>query len=268
MSWLSCDRWNILDLVGVIGKGTVPTFLLCDVDMTWAEKLRSQLMAAGHRTTVTAIIVKAIAVAQRRHPDTRTAHLPFGRVVTFHDIVAGFTVERFVSSRPSVFLGTIKNPDTKSVEQIALELRDYAERDIGEIPQLHVEHRFSSMPWLIRRLIIYLGMLLPPIRLRYMGATFGVSSLGKFGIRALIPPCVCTSTFGVGAVEQRAVVKDGKVDVRPMMTLTLNFDHRLIDGAPAARFLDEVRNLLEGDLETCIAEDGAGETGGLVSADQ
>jgi pyruvate dehydrogenase E2 component (dihydrolipoamide acetyltransferase) len=88
-----------------------------------------------------------------------------------------------------------------------------------------------------------------------MGATFGLSSLGKLGVKALIPPCASTSTFGVGEVEQRPVVCDGKIVIRPMMTITLNFDHRMIDGAPAARFLQDIKALLEGGLEQYVNEE-------------
>lgn len=89
-----------------------------------------------------------------------------------------------------------------------------------------------------------------------MGATFGLSSLGKFGIKAIIPPCASTSTFGVGAMEERPVVREGKIEIRQIFTLTLNFDHRAIDGAPAARFLKDIIGLLEGGLEQHLpAED-------------
>jgi hypothetical protein len=105
------------------------------------------------------------------------------------------------------------------------------------------------MPWFFRRFILFLGKRYPWIRLRYMGATFGLSTLGKFGVRILVPPCVTTSTFGIGEVEDRPVVRDGKIEIRKMMTIALNFDHRVIDGAPAARFMADVRSLMEGGLE-------------------
>jgi hypothetical protein len=68
----------------------------------------------------------------------------------------------------------------------------------------------------------------------------------------LIPPCVTTSTIGVGEVEERAVVRDGRIEIRPMVTIILNFDHRLMDGAPAARFMSDVKKLLEGGMENYI----------------
>lgn len=254
-SWLARARWNVLDMINVIGRGSVPTYMFYEIDMTWAETLRAELKEKGVKVTATAILLKAIGIAQRLHPASRTAILPWGRTVTFNDIVAGFTVERYVGQQPAVFFGSIEAPDSKPLVQVAEELRAYGEDDITTVPQLDIEHRFNNMPWLFRRFILWLGMRFPKVRLRYMGATFGVSSLGKFGCRGLIPPCVSTSTFGVGCVEPRAVVREGNIVVRPMMTLILNFDHRLIDGGPAARFMQDVQKLLEGDLQAYIEEE-------------
>lgn len=254
LTWLARCRWNVLDMINIVGKNSVPTYLFCDVDASWAENLRKRYLEKGKKITLTAILLKAIAIAQRTHPASRTTILPWGRTAILHDIVAGFTVERFVGSQPAVFFGAIDAPDSKPIEKIASELQEYAAEEFQDVHHLGQQHRFNNMPWLLRRLILGLGLRYPQIRLRYMGATFGLSSLGKFGIKALIPPCVSTSTFGIGAVEPRPIVKDGKIEVRPMFTITLNFDHRAIDGAPAARFLKDVIALIEGGLETYLDE--------------
>lgn len=247
-------RWNVLDMITVVAKGSVPTYMFMDIDMTWAENLRSQFKLFGRKVTVTAILLKAIGVAQRGHPDSRTAALPFGKRAILHDIVAGFTVERFVGSQPAVFFGAIDAPDTKPLEVISDELKSYSEQEMPDVQHLAKQHWFNYMPWLFRQIIIWFGQRFPAFRLRHMGATFGLSSLGKFGVKAIIPPCASTSTFGVGEVEYRPVVRDGMIEIRPMMTITLNFDHRIIDGAPAARFLSDVRNLMEGGLEAHITD--------------
>lgn len=254
-SWLARCRWNVLDMINVIGRGSVPTYMFYEIDMTWAEQLRLQLKEKGIKVTATAILLKAIGIAQRLHPASRTAILPWGRTVTFNDIVAGFTVERYVGQQPAVFFGSIESPDTKPLVQVAEELRAYGEDEISTVPQLDIEDRFNNMPWLFRQFILWLGLRFPKVRLRYMGATFGLSSLGKFGCRGLIPPCVSTSTFGVGTIEPRAVVREGAIVIRPMMTLILNFDHRLIDGGPAARFMQDVQRLVEGELQSHIEEE-------------
>jgi pyruvate/2-oxoglutarate dehydrogenase complex dihydrolipoamide acyltransferase (E2) component len=242
-------------MINVIGEKSVPTYMFVDVDASWMENLRQKYSKRGLKITATAILLKAIAIAQRTHPMSRTTALPWGRTAVLHDIVAGFTVERFVESHPAVFFGAIEKPDSKPLEEIAKELKEYGQAPMKDIEQLDVQNRFNNMPWLFRRFILWLGMRYPAVRLRYMGATVGISSLGKLGIKGLIPPCVSTSTFGVGAVEERPVVKDGKIEIRPMFTLILNFDHNLIDGAPAARFLNDIIALLEGGLEQHIDVD-------------
>ena len=254
-SKLSRLRWNILDMVNIVGGDSVPTYFFQDIDMTWIEELRSTLGKHGIRVTATAFLLKAIAIAQRAHPDTRTAMLPFGRTVVFNDIVAGFTVERFIGSQPTLFFGAIQEPDTKSISDISEELRAHAEQPIEKVWGMNLQDRFTKMPWFLRRLILWIGLQNPAIRLKCLGATFGLSSLGKFGLTAMIPPCVSTSTFGVGSIEKRPVVREGKIEVRKMMTLTLNFDHRIMDGAPAARFLNDVQKLLEGGLEKYLQEE-------------
>ena len=81
----------------------------------------------------------------------------------------------------------------------------------------------------------------------YSGGTFTVSNLGMFGIdefTAIVnPPQV--GILAVGSMTDTPVVRDGQVVVRPMMNLVLTYDHRVIDGAPAAQFLSRVKELLE-----------------------
>ena len=253
-SWFVRSRWNILDLIGFLRGNSVATYLFTDIDMTWEEKIRLEFYEQGLKATVTAFLIKAIAIAQRGHPDSRTALMPWGQTITIENIVAGFTCEKEVPGGQAVYIGVIENPDTKSLVHISSELREYAVQDIKDVPQLALEERFNHMPWLIRRLILAAGLFLPWIRFSVMPASFGITSLGKLSITTVIPPCVNTSTFGVGKIEERAVVRNGQIEIRPMMTLVLNFDHRLIDGAPAARFLNDVQRLMEGGLAGYLHE--------------
>ena len=255
LSKLPRPRLNVLDLINIIGRDSVPTYLFCDIDMTWAETKRKEMKNNGLPVTVTAFLLKAIGIAQRAHPESRTAALPWGRAVTFSDIVAGFTVERFVGNQPAVFLGAIDNPDTKSIEEITTELQSYASSDMTDVRHLELQTRFNNLPTWIRHCILWAGLRYPKVRLKFQGATFGLSSIGKWGMNGLIPPCVSTSTFGVGQIEERAVVRDGQIVIRPIMTIILNFDHRIIDGAPAARFMTDVKRLLEGGLANYLQAD-------------
>ena len=81
----------------------------------------------------------------------------------------------------------------------------------------------------------------------YEGGTFTVTNLGMFGVSsftAIINPPQC-AILAVGEVSLRAIACDDGIVARPMMTLTLSADHRIVDGAVGARFLQEVKGLLE-----------------------
>ncbi len=79
------------------------------------------------------------------------------------------------------------------------------------------------------------------------GGTFTISNLGMFGVEQFVavlnPPQA--AILAVGATEDRPVVRDGEVVVRPMLTLTLTVDHRAVDGAPAAGFLRTLKAFVE-----------------------
>ena len=79
------------------------------------------------------------------------------------------------------------------------------------------------------------------------GGTFTITNLGMFEVDAFTPVINLPelAILGVGRIQPKAVVVDGKVVVRQMMTLSLTFDHRLVDGAPAARFLQRIKGLVE-----------------------
>lgn len=239
-------RRNVLDLLTVFGKSAATCHLFIDIDMTWAESQRKRLEELGHRVTVTAILLKAIAIAQLHHPASRTFCLPGSRTVTYNDIVAGFTVERLIENEPIVFFGEIEKPHQKSIIEISNELNAYSHAELFSVNKLRQQVMFANLPSIIRKILFFLALNLPPIRLLCMSATFGLSSLGALKVSKVAGPGVCTSVFGIGAVEQRVVVRDQQIVVRPMMSMSLNFDQRAMDGALAASFLDDVKNLLEG----------------------
>ncbi len=79
------------------------------------------------------------------------------------------------------------------------------------------------------------------------GGTFTVTNLGMHEIDAFTPIINLpeAAILGVGRIQPKPVVRDGEIVVRQMWTLSLVFDHRLVDGAPAARFLQRIKQLIE-----------------------
>ncbi|MBL6966416.1 MAG: 2-oxo acid dehydrogenase subunit E2, partial [Anaerolineales bacterium] len=87
----------------------------------------------------------------------------------------------------------------------------------------------------------------------FSGGTFTITNLGAFGVDSFTPiinPPEAT-ILGLGRINPKPVVVDDVIGIRQMITLSLSFDHRLIDGAPAARFLQRICQFIE-DPETLI----------------
>ena len=248
-SQLPVSRRPIVDLLKIIHCSTIPGYMIYDIDMTWAEKTRAELLSRGFKITATAVLLKAIGIAQITHPASRTEILPLGRQVTYHDITAGFTVERIINNQPTVFLGEISSPHTKSLIEIARELKKYSTGSIDSIKQLKVQNFFSKLPWFIRIAILCFGQAFPRLRLTCQNATFGLTSLGKLGVKSLFSPCLCTSSFGIGSLEDRVVAKNKNISIQKTMTLSFNFNQKALDPENAARFVQEVQRLMEGGLQ-------------------
>jgi len=253
-SWLNRNRWNVLDMITVVARGSVPVYLHSDFDMTFAKALKTYFAKQGKRITETALLLKAIAIAQQEHPESKTIILPFGIKTAFSQTVAGFTVERFIDSEPTVFFGTIEKPESKPLVQIADELRGYSQQAIRDVPPLLLEYNFAHLPWLLRRIILLIGLAVPTIRKKYKPATFGLTSLGKLGVSFLSGPCVGTSTFTIGAVEDRPIANNGNVEIRPIMTVILEADLRAMSTSSAARFLERIRCLMEGEIKVHLKD--------------
>ncbi|WP_179401133.1 2-oxo acid dehydrogenase subunit E2 [Burkholderia guangdongensis] len=188
-----------------------------DVDMTRTlahlETLRAQ-STAEDRPTVTAFVLHAAAAALRAHP-RMNALMREGGI----ELAPRVNVGLAVSIDGGLAVPVIHDADTLSVRQLSAHTRVLATAARG-----------GTLP-----------------QKAFQGGTFTVTNLGMTGIDwfspILNPPQV--GILGVSRVAQRPVVRAGQIVPASMTTLTLVFDHRAIDGHPAALFLDEIRRLLE-----------------------
>jgi len=187
-----------------------------DVDVGACQAwLRAHPMAeGGARPTITACVLRATALALAEHP--RMNALLKDNVIECQGAVH---LGLAVALDEGLMVPVIRDAQTKPVAQLAQETRELAAgARAGQLPPK-----------------------------AYQGATFTVTNLGMTGIDwftpVLNPPQV--GILGVSSVRERAVVRDGQVAVAAMTTLTLVFDHRAIDGYPAAQFLQAVKGHLE-----------------------
>lgn len=218
-----------------------------EIPLTGMRQLIARRLAASYREAVHVPLrldVDMAAAAELRR-QLKPALEAQGARLTYTDLVAA-AVTRALIDFP-ILNATLENEVLRVHPTVNLGVAVALEEGLT-VPVLRDAQTFS-LPELSRALQELVRRArageLPPDA--YAGGTFTVTNLGAFGIESfdpiLNPPQV--AILGVGAILDRVVPIGGTPTVRPMMTLTLTFDHRATDGAPAAQFLARVRELLE-----------------------
>ena len=200
--------------------GPVPTFYLTsEIDMTKVGQLREQMVANGdqYKVSVNDIIIKAVAIALIRHPECN-AHWMGDAIRYFSAAHVGMAV----ATDDGLIVPVIRDAQLKGLGQIGKEARELAKKAR--------ERKLQPA--------------------EFTGGTFSVSNLGMFGIdqfTAIINPPEA-AILAVGATETKPVWDNGAFVPRQRMRVTLSCDHRVIDGAVGARFLQTLRGLLEAPM--------------------
>lgn len=207
-------------------KSTIPHFQVqTEVSMDAALALRQELKAvavdAHPVPSVNDLIVKAAAIALRSHPLANGSYKD-GAFELHEEINVGVAV----AAEGALVVPVIRNADIKSLGQIATDTRRLA----AAVRDQTISPRDLS------------------------GGTFTVSNLGMFGMTAITPVINPpeAAILGVGATRATLARVDGEIVDRSLLTLTLSCDHRILYGADAARFLAEIRDLLEAPLRLAL----------------
>ncbi len=200
--------------------GPIPTFYLTsEIDMTRVGQLREQMVAAGDqfKVSVNDIVIKAVAIALMRHPECN-AHWMGDAIRYFSAAHIGMAV----ATEDGLIVPVIRDAQLKGLGQIGAEARELAKKAR--------ERKLTPA--------------------EYSGGTFSVSNLGMFGIdqfTAIINPPEA-GILAVGSTETRPVWENEQFVPKQRMRVTLSCDHRVIDGAIGAKFLQTLRLLLEAPM--------------------
>ena len=196
--------------------------LTLEVDMTACAEFRTRLIPEiekvyGTRLSFTDVLVKATARALGEHPLLNAA-LVGNEVHLFAQKNIGVAV----ALEEGLIVPVLKSAEQKALGVLSAELKQLVERSRT-------------------------GKFTPD---DLSGGTFTITNLGSFGIDVFDPIIVTgqAAILGVGRIADKPVVLQKQVVVRSMMNLCLSFDHRILDGAPAARFLQRLKELLENPL--------------------
>ena len=222
---MSIMRKKIAEHMAMSVRTSPHVYSAFEVDFSRVDELRKKKKAAyeaaGTKLTYTAFVAKATVEALRECPFANAA-VDGDNVVYKNDINLGIAV----ALEQGLIVPVIHSADRLSMLELSRRLQDLAER--ARTKQLKVDD--------------------------VQGGTFTITNPGVFGALFGLPiinqPQV--AILGVGSVDKRAVVVDDAIVIRPMCYLTLGHDHRLIDGAEGARFLDALKRRLEGFDEAVL----------------
>jgi pyruvate dehydrogenase E2 component (dihydrolipoyllysine-residue acetyltransferase) len=204
----------------VTSLGPVPHFFLTsEIEMDRAAEMRRGINALDPdlKISINDIVIKVVANALVRHPAVNASFQDkFIRYYEHADIGVAVAIEE------GLITPVVRGADQKSLSEIANEVRELADRARSR-------------------------KLTPS---EYTGATFSISNLGMFGIdefTAVINPPE-GGILAVGAMTPKPVVRENEVVIRQIMRVTMSCDHRVIDGATGAKFLQTVKKILENPL--------------------
>jgi len=202
---------------------TAPHFYLTmEINMDKAVEARGRLNELSPiKLSFNDLVLKSAAVALRQHPVVNSSWLG-DKIRANHVINIGVAV----AVDEGLLVPVIRNADQKGLAQIATEVKELAGKAKTK--------KLQPAEW--------------------EGSTFTISNLGMFGIdefTAIInPPDACI--LAVGGIKQTAIVKDGQLAVGNLMKVTLSCDHRVVDGATGAAFLQTLKGLLEDPMRMLI----------------
>lgn len=232
-------RELLMELFDVSSKRCALAYHDIEVDMSAAKSTCARFRERGINLTHIHLVVKAAALAIAENPIFNSVITRSG-IRVLERVAIGVTDD--VPARLPLVI--IEDAHLKSPERVAKELEESASHLATNEPRfLRRVDSLRHLPYFLRSLVIKYLRSRPPRALRELLPTFFVASLSRAD--SSFPLYGTTAYLVAGRVAERPLLVDGELAVRPTMCLTLVTDHRIVDGVPAATFLNRVKELLE-----------------------
>jgi len=216
---MSKMRKAIAERMAYSAKMAPQVTVTAEADMSEVVKLREKLLPEferkiGVRLSYTDILVKVLAMVLREQP-VFNSRLEADLIRLIDEINVGIAIE----VEEGLIVPVVREADKKTLTEIA--------KTTKQLIEGARQGKLSSS--------------------ELTGGTFTISNLGSYGIDVFTPLINPpeTAILGVGRIADKPIARNGEVNIKPMMCLSLSFDHRVIDGALAARFLHRIREILE-----------------------
>ena len=208
---------------------TAPTFTLnYEIDMTEIKALRTKILDTilentGKKVTITDIVAFAVVKTLMKHKYINSSLSEDGSQIIFHNYVS---LAIAVGMDDGLLVPVIKNADKMSLSELVVNSKEIVSKA--------------------------LAMKLSPAE--QSGSTFTISNLGMYGVQSFNPIInqPNSAILGVAGTVDKPVVVNGEIVVRPIMTLSLTIDHRVVDGLAGAKFMQDLKKLLENPISMLV----------------
>jgi pyruvate/2-oxoglutarate dehydrogenase complex dihydrolipoamide acyltransferase (E2) component len=215
---------------------------LIEVDVSMARAhLRGQKAKTGEALSFTAYLIACLAQAVEEHKAVQASRKGSKHLIVFEEVDVLTYIERGKAPMPYI----IRAANHKTVREIHQEIRAAQVQDVAKAA---VGFKLVQyLPTFLFRFILWILGRNPQQMKKYVG-TVALSSVGMFGKGAGwgIPPATPPSLWvTVGGIGEKPGIVDGQIATRDYLSLTISFDHDIIDGAPAARFTQRLKELIE-----------------------
>jgi pyruvate/2-oxoglutarate dehydrogenase complex dihydrolipoamide acyltransferase (E2) component len=222
---------------------------LFEVDVTRARALlREHQAKTGESLSFTAFLATCLAKAVDEYKGVQAYRQGGKRLVLFDDVDLYIVIEHDIAGQKYIIPYIIRAANRKTLRELHNEIRAAQGRDVQHLLK---RFQFLLLPTVLFRpflwAFVWIGSRHPRLWKGTVG-TVGISAVGMFGNGAGwgIPPATPTTLMvTVGGIGEKQAVVDGHVAVREYLSLTISVDHDIVDGAPAARFIKRLKELIE-----------------------
>ncbi len=228
---------------------------LLEVDVTRARKfLRDHKAKSGESLSFTAFIITCLAQAVDENKSLHACRKGSKHLVLFDEVDVSTPIERDMAGHKQPIVYIIRAANKKTFREIHQEIRAAQVEEVEKAWEGF--EGFTFMPLVVFRFVwpIFWWMMgrSPEVQKKY-GGTVGVTAVGMFGKGAGwgIPITEHTLDLTLGGIVEKPGVIDGQIAIREYLSMTLSFNHELIDGAPAARFVQRLKELIESGYGLC-----------------
>lgn len=226
-------------------RTNTPVTLSTEIDMSEIIAYRTAHLQP-QKLSYISFLMAIIAQTLEDYPQANAFYKPglFPKIVQFQGIHAKLTFDYSFEKTRVVLSAVIQNANQASLLDIQTAVDTYKQADPLHAPIFAGIRRLHQLPLFLGK-FLFKKMMFSPQKSAILQGSFSLTSLGHQPIDLFIPFSGANLSFGVGQIKERASVEGGSLVVKPILILTLVFDHRLIDGAYAAEFLTDIKKRLE-----------------------